>query len=91
MTTGRITIIHHKELSPSFVMFRKAGEEQAPRTLLFYLLRGRIYFAWAQYDKAARDFRTVLRMDWRHEQAAAWLERAERASRPPVDGGDAHN
>jgi hypothetical protein len=30
-------------------------------------------------------------MDWRHEEAAVWLDKAERAARSSVDGGHAKN
>ncbi len=91
MTTGRINIVHHGVLSPSFVMCRKEGEKQESHTRLFYLLRGRVFYTFSQYEKAARDFRTALRMDWRHEEAAVWLDKAERAARSSVDGGNAKN
>jgi tetratricopeptide (TPR) repeat protein len=82
MTTGRITIIHQKTYSPSFSMSPKHGDDPSPRTPFFYLLRGRILYSFSQYDSAVRDFRTALRMNWRYEQAASWLEKAERATKP---------
>lgn len=49
-------------------------------SLEFYFLRGIILYYFGQYNGAVRDFSMVLRMDWRHRGAAAWIAKAERAS-----------
>lgn len=51
----------------------------SPHTVRFHLIRGRIFLSVGQYDQAIDDFRSVLRLDWRHEQAAFWLNKATRA------------
>jgi tetratricopeptide (TPR) repeat protein len=45
-------------------------------TVRFHLIRGRILLGLGQYERAISDFRSALRLDWRHEQAAAWLYKA---------------
>ena len=47
-----------------------------PHTVRFHLIRGRILFSLGQYDQAISDFRSVLRLDWRHHEAALWLNKA---------------
>jgi len=48
-------------------------------SLEFYFIRGAIFYYLGQYNGAIRDFSMVLRMDWRHRGAAAWIAKAERA------------
>lgn len=57
----------------------------SPHTVRFHLIRGRVFLSLGQYDQAIEDFRIALRMDWRHEQAAFWLNKATRAI--PHPGG----
>ncbi len=45
----------------------------------YYIVRGRILLYLGQYDQAVSDFRAALQLDWRHEQAASWLDKARRA------------
>jgi len=49
------------------------------RSVRFHLIRGRILLGLRQYDKAISDFKCALRLNWRHEQAALWLNKASRA------------
>jgi Tetratricopeptide repeat. len=49
--------------------------------LHFHLNRGQILHRLGRYDDAAQEFRTVLRLDWRHEEAAQWIGRTEQAKR----------
>lgn len=45
----------------------------------FHLNRGQLLHRFGRYDDAAQEFRTILRMDWRHEEAAQWIDRTEQA------------
>ena len=45
----------------------------------FHLNRGQLLHRFGRYDDAAQEFRTILRMDWRHEEAALWIDRTEQA------------
>jgi lipopolysaccharide biosynthesis regulator YciM len=54
-------------------------QQASPHTVRFHLIRGRIFLSLGQYDQAIEDFRSVLRLDWRHEQAVFWLNKATRA------------
>lgn len=56
--------------------------------LNFYFARGIVLYFLSQYSGSIRDFRIVLRMDWRHRGAAAWIAKAERAERG-ASGGSA--
>jgi len=56
-----------------------------PHTTRFHLIRGRIFLSLGQYDQAIDDFRSALRLDWRHERAAFWLNKATRSI--PQAGG----
>ncbi len=46
----------------------------------FYFARGIMLYCLSQYSGSIRDFSIVLRMDWRHRGAAAWIAKAERAN-----------
>jgi hypothetical protein len=46
----------------------------------FYFIRGIMLYCLSQYSGSIRDFSIVLRMDWRHRGAAAWIAKAERAN-----------
>lgn len=46
----------------------------------FYFVRGIVLYGLSQYNGSIRDFSLVLRMDWRHRGAAAWIAKAERAN-----------
>lgn len=50
-------------------------------TVRFHLIRGRILFGLGHYEQAVSDFRSALQLDWRHEQAAFWLNKARVAIR----------
>jgi len=50
-------------------------------TVRFHFIRGRILLGFGQYEQAVRDFRSALRLDWRHEPAAFWLNKARCAIR----------
>lgn len=45
----------------------------------FHLNRGWIMYQLGQHDAALDDFRAALRLDWRNEQAMAWIDRTGRA------------
>ncbi|MBA1158664.1 tetratricopeptide repeat protein [Microvirga sp. Marseille-Q2068] len=60
-------------------------KHSSPHTVRFHLIRGRVLLSLGQYDQAIDDFRSALRLDWRHEQAAYWLNKATRAI-PHADG-----
>jgi len=51
-----------------------------PHTVRFYLIRGRLRLSLGQYEQAVSDFRHALRLDWRHDEAASWLDKARRAA-----------
>ncbi|WP_114944645.1 tetratricopeptide repeat protein [Microvirga calopogonii] len=57
----------------------------SPHTVRFYLIRGRILFSVGRHDQAIDDFRNALRLNWRHEKAAFWLNKATRTI--PQTGG----
>lgn len=48
--------------------------------LKLYFTRGVVLYCLGEYKAAIRDLRMVLRMDWRHRGAAAWIAKAERAN-----------
>ncbi|MEE1612869.1 hypothetical protein [Microvirga sp. CF3016] len=52
----------------------------------FYFVRGVVLYCLSQYSGSIRDFRIVLRMDWRHRGAAAWIAKAERANSKTARG-----
>jgi len=52
----------------------------------FYFVRGIMLYCLSQYNGSIRDFSLVLRMDWRHRGAAAWIAKAERANRSAARG-----
>jgi hypothetical protein len=62
-----------------FGLFLQKLKHISPHTVRFHLIRGRIFLGLGQYDQAIDDFRSALRLDWRHEQAAFWLNKATRA------------
>ena len=47
--------------------------------LQFHLNRGQLLHHLGRYDDAAQEFRAVLRLDWRHEEAARWIDRTEQS------------
>ncbi len=49
----------------------------SPHSARFHLIRGRILLRLGRHEQAVSDFRTALRLNWRHEQAARWLNKAE--------------
>ncbi|MDF2812065.1 MAG: hypothetical protein K0S56_3096 [Microvirga sp.] len=51
----------------------------SPDLFPFYLERGIAFFELGHYHKALADFRTALRLNWRDEEAAIWIDRAEAA------------
>ena len=53
----------------------------SPSAFKFYFDRGRIFYYLGKYDRAISDFRLTLRLNWRHERAIVWLDKAERAER----------
>lgn len=54
--------------------------------LKLYYARGVVLYCLGEYKAAIRDLRMVLRMDWRHRGAAAWIAKAERANRRSAQG-----
>ncbi|WP_445505248.1 hypothetical protein [Microvirga sp. G4-2] len=56
-----------------------------PHTVSFHLIRGRILLSLGLYEQAISDFRSALRLNWRHDEAAFWLNEAKRAI-PHADG-----
>ncbi|PVE23014.1 hypothetical protein DC522_18140 [Microvirga sp. KLBC 81] len=50
-----------------------------PHTVRFHLIRGRILLSLGLYEQAISDFRSALRLNWRHDEAAFWLNEARRA------------
>ncbi len=52
----------------------------------FYFTRGIMLYCLSQYSGSIRDFSMVLRMDWRHRGAAAWIAKAERANNRAARG-----
>lgn len=51
-----------------------------------HVFRGRLWYRLGFYDKAAAEFRAALRLNWRHEQAAAWIRLAELAGKAAARG-----
>jgi tetratricopeptide (TPR) repeat protein len=51
----------------------------------FHLSRGRVLYQLGQYDKAVSDFRMALRLNWRHAEAASWVDKAQRVSKRAMD------
>ncbi len=68
--------------------YRPSQRAAFPATLLvkFYFARGAMLYCLGQHNGSIRDLRTVLRMDWRHRGAAAWIAKAERANSRPARG-----
>ena len=52
----------------------------SPDLFPFYLERGIALYQLGHFHKAVTDFRMALRLNWRDEEAAAWIARAENAS-----------
>jgi hypothetical protein len=52
----------------------------------FYFVRGIVLYSLSRYNGSIRDFSLVLRMDWRHRGAAAWIAKAERANNRAARG-----
>lgn len=50
-----------------------------PHTVGFHLIRGRILLSLGLYEQAISDFRCALRLNWRDDEAAFWLNEAKRA------------
>jgi hypothetical protein len=76
-------------LGDDFHPIHRPGPRAAfPATLLvkFYFARGAMLYCLGQHNGSIRDFRTVLRMDWRHRGAAAWIAKAERANSRSAQG-----
>lgn len=71
--------------SPGFIAYCSLGlsllrlRNTPPHTVRFHIIRGRIRFRLGQYEQAISDFRSALRLDWRHGEAADWLEKARTA------------
>jgi tetratricopeptide (TPR) repeat protein len=42
----------------------------------YHLKRGILRYYLGEYDKAISDFGTALRLNWRHEKAASWINKA---------------
>ncbi|WP_262297402.1 tetratricopeptide repeat protein [Microvirga sesbaniae] len=49
-----------------------------PHSARFHVIRGRILLGLGQYDRAIKDFRRAIRLDWRYERAVFWLDKASR-------------
>jgi tetratricopeptide (TPR) repeat protein len=47
--------------------------------LQFYLCRGITMYHLGEYDRAIGDFGRALRLNWRDENVAHWLDKAEQA------------
>lgn len=71
--------------SPGFIAYCSLGlsllklRNTPPHTVRFHIIRGRIRLSLGQYEQAISDFRSALRLDWRHDEAVYWLEKARAA------------
>jgi len=60
--------------------YSSRSTSSAALLLKLYFTRGVVLYCLGEYKAAIRDLRMVLRMDWRHRGAAAWIAKAERAN-----------
>lgn len=74
-----------KNLHPAPCYSSRAGSS-ATLLLKLYFARGVVLYCLGEYKAAIRDLRMVLRMDWRHRGAAAWIAKAEHANRRSAQG-----
>lgn len=54
------------------------GQNLSREPSSFRLLKGKILYFFGQYEEALSEFRMILRLNWRDENAAFWMERTER-------------
>ncbi|MCB8822464.1 tetratricopeptide repeat protein [Microvirga rosea] len=75
-------------LSPLMKSFCNAMYRQV--RIQLHLKRGRILYHLGLLDAAINDFRCALRLNWRHEEAASWIDRMaqEKKNRRLGDAGD---
>jgi len=85
MPSEQNSIDWQKMPSPGLIAYCSLGlsllrlRNTPPHTVRFHIIRGRIRLSLGQYEQAISDFRSALRLDWRHDEAAYWLEKARNA------------
>lgn len=85
MANSHTSIGRQRVPSPGLIAYCSVGfsllklRNAPPHSVRFHIIRGRIRFCLGQYEQAITDFRRALRLDWRHGEAAYWLDRARNA------------